>query len=141
MARNGSFTNIETPVKIIHSNLEQEVIQITEDKLRLSLNEYLVRIEKSKDWIAPFGILLTLLVTFETADFKEFFFSIETWKAVYLIATIGSIGWLIQALYSRLSSISVDDLISKIKDPSISHKSFFQLILEKIKLKLLNWLN
>jgi hypothetical protein len=115
---NGSFSNVRTEVKLVHSNLDQEVIMITEDKLRLVLNEHLTKAEKKKDLIAPSGIFITIATIFATTTFKKFFFEPATWEAIFFICGAISLYLLIRAGLRAFNSPSVDSIIEKIKNKS-----------------------
>jgi hypothetical protein len=115
MASNGRFAQIQAPTKFVHSNLDQEIIQITEDRLRLVIKDYLEKIEESKSWHAPLGVLLAIVAAFVTADFREAYFKAATWQAVFLITGVLSLIWLIRAIMRTANSPSIDDLVSKIK--------------------------
>lgn len=112
----GGHLNQETvEIKSVHSNLSQEVVKITVDKLRLILNEYLADVECRKDWIAPLGILVTLIVVVATTDFKTAWLSADSWRAFFLLVTLVTVGWLIRASVRAFRSKSVSDIIEKIK--------------------------
>ena len=125
MASNGKFTQIQAPTKIVHSNLDQEIIQITEDRLRLVIKDHLEKIEEKKAWHAPLGVLLAIVAAFVTADFRDAYFKAATWQAVFLITGVLSILWLIKTISRAANSPSIDDIVSKIKtratDGEIQH--------------------
>jgi hypothetical protein len=83
----------------VYSNLGQEIIITTEDKIRLCLIEHLSRMEKKNAWVAPLGILLTIIIVFPTTTFREFLFlSADTWKAIFVMAGLMAIVWLIRTI-------------------------------------------
>ena len=118
MASNGRFSQVQAPNRVVHSNLEQEVIQITEDKLRLVLNEHLAHCEQRKAWIAPLGIVITIITVFAASSFKDAFFKSETWEAAFLISGLLCTGWLVWAIVHAWKSPSVGDVIEKVKNRS-----------------------
>ena len=99
----------------IHFNLEQHFILTTEDKLRLCLMGYLGRVERKKGWIAPLGILVTIVVTCVTAQFQEFYLSAAEWKAVFIVAGFLAGGWLVKAIFVAFVSTSLDGVVKEIK--------------------------
>jgi len=112
----GSLIPEEIEVAKIYNNLSQEIVKITIDKLRLILTLYLRDMEKRKNWITPFGILLTLLLVFATTTFRDaFYIKSSTWEAFFLMALIITLGWLICTLVHAFKSKTVDDLIETIK--------------------------
>ncbi len=120
MAGNGRFAQVQAPTKVVHSNLDQEIIQITEDRLRLVLKDHLELFEEKKAWHAPLGVLIAIVAAFVTADFRDAYFKAATWQAVFLITGILSLVWLISAIYRAATSPSIDDIVSKIKTRSTS---------------------
>ena len=118
MAGNGRFAQIQAPTKIVHSNLDQEIIQITEDRLRLVMKDHLEIIEEKKAWHAPLGVLLAIVAAFVTADFRDAYFKAATWQAVFLITGVLSLIWLIKTILRAANSPSIDDIVSKIKTRS-----------------------
>lgn len=118
MASNGKFAQIQAPTTVVHSNLDQEIIQITEDRLRLVLKNHLEFVEEKKAWHAPLGVLIAIVAAFVTADFRDAYFKAATWQAVFLITGFLSFFWLINALYRAVTSPKIDDIVSKIKTRS-----------------------
>lgn len=107
-------------VKDVHINVSQALIIITEDKVRNHLSKHLNKVEKRKGWIAPLGILITIIITLITSDFKQdsFIFPSATWEAIFVISGLISLGWLIYSIIQALKSESIEDLIDKIKKES-----------------------
>ena len=114
----GRFSQIQAPVKVVHSNLDQEIIQVTEDKLRLVLKEHIAQIEEKKAWVAPLGILITVVTAFSTSAFKEAGFKAATWEAIFVITGLLSLIWLIKTLYAAWKMPSIEDIVEKIKNKS-----------------------
>lgn len=99
----------------LHLNLSQDAIVITEDKVRLCLIEHLGRMEAKKDWIAPAGVLLTLLITFATTTFQDFGLKAATWQAIFVISAVLSLAWLIWAAKAAWSAPGVEDVVAIMK--------------------------
>jgi hypothetical protein len=101
----------------IHSNLNQEVIKITVDKLRLILKEYLYLMERKKEWEAPLFNVITLIVVLITTTPKQVYFSADTWEAIFIIALLLSIAWFIKSVRYTFNSnsLSVEELVEKMK--------------------------
>ena len=102
-------------VNEVHMNVSQNVIVITEDKLRLHLSNASKRMERKNVWIAPLGIFLAIILSFVTADFKDFFLKAATWKAVFIIAGVLSFVWFILAILQYKNAEEIDDIIEKFK--------------------------
>jgi len=113
--RNKTSVNIET----VHDNTSQELINITDDKLKLILKEHLEDVESEKAWQMPFGLGITIIIVFCTADFKSAFsMPADTWRAVFLILGVGCLVWLVFSIVKRKLSKSLDDLMDIIKNKS-----------------------
>ena len=72
-------------------------------------------IEERKGWIAPLGILITILVVLLTANFKDIIWSPDTWAALFVLSAGLSFLWLIKSLWKAYQSETIDNLIEKIK--------------------------
>jgi hypothetical protein len=102
-------------VSEVHLNVSQEVIITTEDKVQLCLSKHLKRMEKKKGWIAPFGVLLTIIVTLVSSTFKDMGLDAATWKAIFIITGIISFVWLVYSVDAAMKSEKVEDIISELK--------------------------
>jgi hypothetical protein len=111
----GTFIPKKLDVKVVHGDLSQEVVSITVDKLSLILHKHADGLGKSRDWVAPFGLLLSLILTFVTTDFKDWVLSADTWRAIFVLLGIGSALWLLRTFYDLFTADSVEDLVEKIK--------------------------
>lgn len=111
----GRLVQETVEVTNVHSNLNQEVIKITTDKLKLILKDYLWRLEKKREWLAPLGIFITIIVVLTTTNFQEAYFSADTWRAIFVISALLSGGWLAKSAWNAYKSPTVDDIVEKIK--------------------------
>lgn len=103
-----------------YDNTQSNVIRITDDKLKVILMENKEGLIKSNDFLAPLTLLISLVLTFCTTDFKDFLtISASVWKALYLFLTIGAAIWLFLELKKRKKNISIDELITKIRNQKI----------------------
>jgi len=103
-----------------HNNLDQSIIRITEDKVRLVLIEYENNGHDKKGWITPLGFLITFIMVPITTSYKDVFdIKAETWAAIFIILTIGSGVWLIWSIWKAMSKkMTLDDVINKLKNSS-----------------------
>jgi hypothetical protein len=104
----------------LHINLSQEAIVITEDKVRLCLIAHLGRLEARKDWIAPSGILLTLVVTFATTTFRDSLLSAATWQAIFVVSTVLTVAWLARAIWRAWNAPTVEDVVGSMKRAGVA---------------------
>ena len=102
-------------VSKVYRNVSQEVIVTTEDKLRLCLAKHFENIKRKNDWIAPLGVLLSIVVTFVTATFRDVGLEATTWKAIFLIAGVLSVIWLIYTIIQALHTVKVEDIVEELK--------------------------
>lgn len=101
------------------ANIKSDLIEITHDKLENILLKHLSSVSVKGSWITPSGILLSVLLTLCTAEFKEFWgVSKESWQAVFIVLAIVSGGWLIYSLvriYQCWGKMGLEHLLSEIK--------------------------
>lgn len=100
----------------IHGISKQDYIITTEDRLHRRIHEHAQAINGNRAWLIPFSILLTVLISLVTTEFKEFIFSAEFWQAFFMIVLIGSSAILLWQLIKRAQSPTIDDLVEKIKE-------------------------
>jgi len=106
-----------------YTNVGQDFITTTEDKIRLCLIEYQNILKLRNDWIAPAGILMALIATLVVAtDFKEFLnISPEGWKTIFIIGMIMSFLILLRSLYYiyiNRKNNGIETIIQKLKESS-----------------------
>ena len=103
----------------IHKNVGQDIIVITEDKLKLRLIEQQNVWTQRRDWITPGSLFLAMLGTLWTNNFKTFLgIPAEVWMALYIVLAVGSGTWLVIALFRAYKSRGkggIDDFVSRVK--------------------------
>lgn len=113
--RGPKFNGVE--VVDIHVNVDQEIIQITEDKLRLILKDYLDSLTLSGGWVAPFSLLISIITTFCTAKFDSFVgLGPDFWKSTFSLVGLISFVWLIIAMLKSRKTLTLDEFINKVKN-------------------------
>lgn len=102
----------------LHQNIKQDIIAISEDKLRLILKDYEDDLKINRDWQLPLGLAFSTLATLLTTNFRAFL-SIEGpfWKAVFFLTFIVSFGWFLVRIYKKLRKrkMTVDDIVKRAK--------------------------
>jgi hypothetical protein len=102
-----------TPLAIIGD----KKILVSESKLKLSLTNHVHKIGKKNSWITPLSLLSGFLIALITCDFKEFIFSKDVWKALFILITVCCSIWLLYTLKYIFEPITEDDVINElIKD-------------------------
>jgi hypothetical protein len=120
----GSSKDLETVSELYLTSLPQDVITTTEDKVRLTLSDYLKKMEKKKGWLTPLGLVISLTLTLMMSSFKDWGLSADTWKAIFIIGDIASFGWLVYAIIESFRSVDIDDVIAELKKHSDSMIKF-----------------
>lgn len=114
---NGRYAGPNAPVSLVHTNTNQEIIQITDDKLRLILKDNLSKMEAKNDWIAPLSTLIAVITVFVSSDFKDaLMLPASTWRAIFIIIGVGSCAWLLKAIRSASKSPSLEAIVRQIKN-------------------------
>jgi len=105
----------------VHSNLGQQIVITTEDKIRICLMIHLARMEKHRGWTTPLGIFLTLLVVFPTTTFQSWLnIPAETWQAVLILSCVLSFIWLCISAWGARTKPSIDNVIFELKKSSLT---------------------
>ncbi|GEM_PF-3931108 len=104
----------------VKSSLGEIIIVSTEDKISLSLIRHLRRIGEKRSWITPLSLLLTIVITFLTTEFKTWIFVKETWQAVFLIAGGIFFLWFIWVVPRAFKSVTENDVLDEIKRGSLT---------------------
>jgi hypothetical protein len=109
---------------IVHTNVEQEAIFITTDKIRLILADAITAIKAMRDWITPVSLLVSFIATLaSTAEFKNLFgISKEIWAAGFYLFTVLCFIWLCKSLLGCWKNRTKAD-ISKIIERMQANKS------------------
>jgi len=103
-------------------NVEQSVLRVTVDKLRIVLRPQLVRARARRAWVAPTTVFLTILLTHVTTDFqRQFGFAAETWEALYLgaggVAGVLALVQLVNAVRAPSLDRIASDIEKELKGP------------------------
>ena len=118
----GSITidpSFDLLVAKVHRNTDQEVIITTVDKVTLALIDVTNQLEQRGSRLSKFGLFLAVAVVLPTSTFKPVLVSADTWQAIFIIAAIGSFVWFLKACWDTRKCPSVEDVISRIKAPTI----------------------
>jgi len=103
----------------VHVNLGQQMIILTEDRLRLDLNELSDSTKHRREWHAPAGMLITEIAAFVTSSFHDTIgVSGQQWEALFLALIVVTMFWLLAALVRGRRASSAESLIEKLKTGS-----------------------
>ena len=103
-------------------NVSQVLLYMTEDKVRLCLTGFLNNMESRKEWLTPLGVFLTTSLALTTTDFKSFIIPADTWRAIFIIASIASLIWMIILLIKRGRAKTIDDMVAEFKHSGSSQQ-------------------
>lgn len=116
MSSIGHLQPNQITVSSIHTNTEQTLIQITEDRLRLALIAHLGQVESKNRWHFPLGVLLALVPMLLTSEFKDLGpIDKATLKAFFLFATFSAFIWFCACLRGAFGRTTLDSLVEKVK--------------------------
>jgi hypothetical protein len=100
----------------VHVNLGQNMIVLTEDRLRLDLSELSASTKHRQEWQAPAGMLTSEVAAFITSRFHETIgISGQQWESLFLALIVLTFFWLLAALIRGRRATSADALIEKLK--------------------------
>ena len=120
----GSTKDLETISELYLTSLPQDVIATTEDKVRLTLADYLKKTEKKRGWLTPMGLMISFTLTLMMSAFKDWGISADTWKALFIIGDIAFFIWLVYSVIEAFRSVKIDDVITELKKHSDSMIKF-----------------
>lgn len=105
MADNFKLQGGTVAVTSITDRTAQVLIYTTEDKLELCSRDHMDKVKKGHGYQTPLGMLLTLIPTLVTADFKPAFgISATEIKAGFQIVSIFVFFWLLHSLVNLYKS-------------------------------------
>jgi hypothetical protein len=100
----------------ISQNTDTHFIGITEDKLHRILAEYQQSVVRSRDWMAPFGIFVSLVIALCASTFNDFILEAKYWRLVFVcVASIAAYVTLM-SFFSLIRNrpLSLKDLVDTI---------------------------
>ena len=99
-------SDINSFVKETYENTQCDLIVVTEDKLEIILGKFKSNVKKSKDWITPLSIFLTVLIGVTTSDVNKKIFGIEkeVVTAFFYFALVGSFIWTIISIIIAINN-------------------------------------
>lgn len=113
--RRSKFNTIE--VVEVHSNVGQEVIEITSDRLTIILSNHVESLISRKDWHTPLSLLVAFAIVLCTTVFKEFGgISADTWSAVFIMSAGLCILWLIRSLFKLKEVVTIEGVVEAAKN-------------------------
>lgn len=103
----------------VHPNVEQEVILVTEDKVRLCLNANFQRAARSKQWMTVAGMIVTLILTLSTAQFRDFGgLASQEWRGVTIAALFICVAWFGISIRWAARAPTIEAIVRELKEGS-----------------------
>ena len=100
----------------IHTNVKQEIIITTADKMKLVLTSSKEILTSKRDWWTPAGLFVSFIATLCSADFKDSLgLTKEFWHAIFVILALATIVWLVVTLIKLYKNWGMGDLDKIIK--------------------------
>lgn len=91
-------------------------IFVSLDKVHHCLRDHMERVEASREWVLPAGLLVSVGATLLTADFHDVLqVKAAVWQAVFWMAAVVCTVWLIIALRKGVRAPSVRILLRRIE--------------------------
>lgn len=111
-------------IAMVFSNIQSNLIEITEDKLENTIIKFIDKFSKTNSWLTPFSIMVSIIFSLLTSEVNKSLFGIskEIWNAIFYLAFIISFFWLGFGIINHFryrSESKVDVLISKIKNITV----------------------
>lgn len=96
---------IKVPKHEVLTVANQNVFPVFEERALNVATKYMTKLKDTTSWTTPAGVLLTVVLAFCTADFKDAFGATkDTWRAVMLIVGFFSLIWLIKSIVKAVSN-------------------------------------
>jgi len=76
-------------------------------------------VDQQHEWVAPAGILVALILTLTTSTFHDFLLPRDTWLAIFIIALLLCLAWLLRSLWRLRKAPSIDDVVEQLKKSSV----------------------
>jgi hypothetical protein len=101
----------------VHSNVSQEIIEITSDRLTIILTKHIDHLQKSKEWQMPLSLFLTIILVLSTSTFKNSFgLPPETWSAIFIISCTLTLIWLFTSILKNRKAMTIEDFLRLVKN-------------------------
>lgn len=104
----------------VSTNVKQQIIVVPKDRAKLILKEYEEQQKGKVDWVSPIALVITILATLLTADFKDQVFGLDKgiWQGLFIWLLILSICWCIYRIYLAATQKckSVDEVVEELRD-------------------------
>ena len=126
-------------VRNFRRNIQTDLILITQDKLENILKSHLDKAVIKREWILPFGIIIAIITTLCTAQFKDFLgFKGEIWKTLFIFVGFCMGYWFCKSIYLCFiyrKNNTLEYLVDKIRN--VEEKTIIEEAVRNKKLELL----
>lgn len=103
----------------VHTNMSQQVIVTTRDKIELALRRTLPSYTSTEQLLASLSLTAGLFLALFTADFRKAMgVSPDGWKAIFALVAVVAAGWSVWEFVRWLKRPSLDDVVGNIVQAS-----------------------
>lgn len=90
----------------VSTNLEQDVIVTTRDKISNALHDVLPKYRRRVAWLGPAGITLSLWIALASTDFNQKLLGVpaDTWKGAFMFAAAAGTIWVLVSVLRAIFS-------------------------------------
>lgn len=111
-----TFNSLNT-VKVFN-NTDLNLIQITEDKLKVIFGDYTANLKKKGSWTTPLGLIIAIVLTLITSQFQDaLFIKAAVWEAIFYVVLTVTVIWFVRSVYyCKKMDTSLETLMKEIKN-------------------------
>lgn len=118
-----STLSIDDKKTTLYLDVNQEIIVSDANALKLRLITFNKNVQKTRDWITPASIFITILIALVTASFKDFIgVPTNIWESLFILSGILSFtitSYRVHTHFKIKTKCSVDYFIEELKKDSI----------------------
>jgi len=96
------------------NNVDGRALLIGVDRLELCVSKHHTKLEQAKDWQTPAGLVLAILATFATTEFRDYGFKKNTWEAIFFVVGVLCGLWLIRSIPGIWTKPKVESLMKEL---------------------------
>lgn len=108
----------ERPIKVtVRRNVAQIFLEVDEELAHRCVRDGIAQMRKG-EWATPAFALIGFLTTLTTAEFNRSFIGLNgsEWKAIFVVSSIVTGGWLLRAVWTTLNSKAPADVVKNIME-------------------------
>lgn len=117
MLKDSVWLELVRNIEVLYA-FPQKIIVITPEILKDLLKKHVIIAAQRRAWVFPLTSTIMFLLPLVTSEFQDTFgFSGHTWRAVFLVCLIISVGWLVKSVYVGVKATrNKTDIFTDIKN-------------------------